>query len=121
MGKGMSSGVLQSIVEDRVRTFFEAHPLETFEGHVSVDEVIAAVRLALPPNVFRLLKQGGLLHDAIRLLGPTGENDVEWLRKWGGDRIEWVCDRGTTADTLESTFILTRPVETGTYLGGRMI
>lgn len=88
-GPTLGSSLLQAIAEDKVREYFEAFPLETFEGSVTVGEVETAVKTTLPPMIYRAIQKFGLILDAVRLLGPCGEDDIEWLRRWGGDRIHW--------------------------------
>ena len=88
----MSPKQKSSTIDQLVQDYFKSYPLETYEGLVRVSEIVSTVRLVLsevfkiPLTPFSL----GQVYDAINLFGPAGEQDVVWLKTWGGDRIEWV-------------------------------
>ncbi len=72
-------------IERLVREFFTAHAGETFLGLTTTDEVIAAVQARLmerAPNRRFTDLNAGWAYDLICELGPCGEDQVEWLKRW---------------------------------------
>ncbi len=70
-------------IERLVREFFIAHAGETFLGLTTTDEVIQAIALRLPPNRHLTELNASWAYDLICELGPCGENQTEWLKRWG--------------------------------------
>lgn len=108
----ISKGKLQAVAEDKVREYFEAYPREVFDGSITVHDIVLAIGLSLPPDIFGAIKANGMIYDAIRLLGPCGEHDDDWLHRWGG-RDGWA--------QYESEWLNVWAPRTARYMGGRMI
>ncbi len=73
-----------ALIEQSVRSYLQNNALEAFSGLVTTDEVIKEARHTLQ-RVHRVRfseVNRGQTYDWIRDLGPEGEDDVKWLKKW---------------------------------------
>lgn len=74
----------EQAIEQLVRQAFSRFPEDVYSGALFTDEVIEEVRLGITRNGWNFTKSNAsLTYEWICELGPCGENDRAWLKRWG--------------------------------------
>lgn len=73
------------LASDRaVRSFLQSHPIEVFQGQVTVEQVVQyAVRELLQLHIIPTQAAIRDIYDLIYAYGPEHEQDVHWLAMQG--------------------------------------
>jgi hypothetical protein len=76
------------VIDSAVRAYFRTYAREVYDGKVTINEIVCAVRLELLKLGARFTEANkGEVFDTISLLGPDGEGDSKWLATYHGQEV----------------------------------
>ena len=79
--------LVSNIVEASIRALFKKRAIDVYEGRVTTLHVLIVVCQIVIEYGFEFTEAvQGETFDQIRELGPCGEDDRGWLKKWAGKK-----------------------------------